>query len=52
MYKEKQQTLPRDRWDPDNDLDLAGILITISTVARRLAQLLLDNAQKGGKHNG
>ncbi len=31
-----------DNWDPDNDLDLAGILLTISTVAKRLAKLLLE----------
>ncbi len=31
-----------DNWDPDNDLDLAGILLTISTVTKRLAKLLLE----------
>ena len=35
-------------WDPDNDIDLAGILITISAIAKRLAKLLLDNQEKGG----
>ena len=40
-----------EKWNPDNDLDLAGILLTISTVARRLAKLVLDAAQEdeGGK---
>lgn len=31
-----------DSWNPDNDLELAGILLTISSVAKRLAKLLLD----------
>ncbi len=33
-------------WDPDNDIDLAGILITISAIAKRLAKLLLDHNEK------
>ena len=35
-------------WDPDNDIDLAGILITISAIAKRLAKMLLE---KGGSAN-
>lgn len=41
-----------ERWDTDNDLDLAGILLTISSVTRRLAKLVLDAAaqeEKGEK---
>jgi hypothetical protein len=35
-------------WDPDNDIDLAGILITISAIAKRLAKMLLEHSEKGG----
>ena len=41
-----------ERWDTDNDLDLAGILLTISSVTIRLAKLVLDAAaqeEKGEK---
>ncbi|WP_155838426.1 hypothetical protein [Butyrivibrio proteoclasticus] len=32
-----------DSWNPENDLELAGILLTISAIAKRLAKLLLTN---------
>lgn len=35
-----------DNWNPDNDIDLAGILLTISAIAKRLAKLLLDSQEK------
>ncbi len=38
-------------WDPDDDIDLAGILITISAIAKRLAKMLLEHNEKGGKRN-
>lgn len=40
-----------DSWDTENDMDLAGILLTISTITKRLAKLVLDSAQQnnGGK---
>lgn len=50
----KEEIVTRsEKWNPDNDLDLAGILLTISTVARRLAKLVLDAAAQetqGGKN--
>lgn len=47
---QKEQMIKRtDGWDPDNDIDLAGILLTISTIAKRLAKLLLVDSEKGGK---
>ena len=45
----KEELLKRtEEWDTDNDIDLAGILITISVAARRLANLLLESINKGG----
>lgn len=40
-----------DSWDVENDIDLAGILLTISAITKRLAKLLLDSTQQnnGGK---
>ena len=32
-----------DGWNPENDLELAGILLTIGAIAKRLAKLLLTN---------
>ena len=36
----------KDGWNPENDSELAGILLTISASTRRLANLLLEQ-----KHN-
>ena len=44
----KKELIKRtERWDPENDIDLAGILITISAVTRRLAKMLLESQEEG-----
>lgn len=42
----EQITKTHDGWNPENDIDLAGILLTISAIAKRLASLLLENQKK------
>lgn len=42
----KEVVTSTEHWNPDNDVDLAGILITISAIAKRLAKLLLDSQEK------
>lgn len=44
----KEVVTSTEHWNPDNDVDLAGILLTISAIAKRLAKLLLDSQEKGG----
>lgn len=46
--KNEQMLKRTDNWDASNDLDLAGILLTISAIAKRLAQLVLDSTKKNG----
>lgn len=46
---DKEEIVRRaEGWNPDNDIDLAGILITISAIAKRLAKMLLEQSEKGG----
>ena len=49
LQMQKEEIVKRtEGWDPDNDIDLAGILITISAIAKRLAKMLLEHSEKGG----
>jgi len=42
----QKELMPKqDGWNPENDLDLAGILLTISAIAKRLANLLIESNQ-------
>lgn len=47
----KEVVTSTEGWNPDNDVDLAGILITISAIAKRLAKLLLDSQEKEEQRN-
>ncbi len=50
--KKEHVVTRNERWNPDIDLSLAGMLLTISAVTRRLAKLVLDastNEHQGGK---
>ena len=47
----KEVVTSTEHWNPDNDVDLAGILITISAIAKRLAKLLLDSQEKEEQRN-
>ena len=47
----KDELTKTDTWDVENDIDLAGILLTISAIAKRLAKLVLDAAQQNNGGN-
>lgn len=47
----KEVVTSTEGWNPDNDVDLAGILLTISAIAKRLAKLLLDSKEKEEQRN-
>lgn len=46
-----EEIVNADSWNTENDMDLVGILLTISAITKRLAKLLLDSTQQnnGGK---
>ena len=51
LHMKTTEIVKPDSWDVENDIDLAGILLTISAITKRLAKLLLDSTQQnnGGK---
>ena len=46
-----EEIVKADSWDTGNDMDLVGILLTISAITKRLAKLLLDSTQQNNGGN-
>lgn len=46
-----EEIVNADSWNTENDMDLVGILLTISAITKRLAKLLLDSTQQNNGGN-
>lgn len=51
LHMKAEEIVNADSWNTENDMDLVGILLTISAITKRLAKLLLDSPQQNNGGN-